>query len=40
MKKTIYGIPKLSDANKAITKESIKCTLILTEGDSAKTMTF
>ncbi len=38
MKKTIYGIPKLSDANKAGTKESIKCTLILTEGDSAKTM--
>ena len=38
MKKTIFGIPKLSDANKAGTKESIKCTLILTEGDSAKTM--
>ena len=38
MKKTLYGIPKLSDANKAGTKESIKCTLILTEGDSAKTM--
>ena len=38
MKKTIFGIPKLSDANKAGTKESIKCVLILTEGDSAKTM--
>ena len=32
----ISGIPKLDDANKAGTKESYKCTLILTEGDSAK----
>lgn len=32
----IAGIPKLEDANKAGTKESHKCTLILTEGDSAK----
>lgn len=32
----ISGIPKLEDANKAGTKESYKCTLILTEGDSAK----
>ena len=32
----ISGIPKLEDANKAGTKESGKCTLILTEGDSAK----
>jgi DNA topoisomerase-2 len=32
----ISGIPKLEDANKAGTKESNKCTLILTEGDSAK----
>lgn len=32
----IAGIPKLEDANKAGTKESSKCTLILTEGDSAK----
>lgn len=32
----ISGIPKLDDANKAGTKESNKCTLILTEGDSAK----
>jgi DNA topoisomerase-2 len=32
----IIGIPKLDDANKAGTKDSSKCTLILTEGDSAK----
>ena len=32
----ISGIPKLDDANKAGGKESSKCTLILTEGDSAK----
>ena len=32
----ISGIPKLEDANKAGTKEGYKCTLILTEGDSAK----
>jgi DNA topoisomerase-2 len=32
----ISGIPKLEDANKAGSKESSKCTLILTEGDSAK----
>ena len=31
------SIPKLDDANKAGTAESNKCTLILTEGDSAKT---
>jgi len=30
-------IPKLDDANKAGTKDSEKCVLILTEGDSAKT---
>ena len=36
-KKTrITGIPKLNDANKAGTKESHKCRLIITEGDSAK----
>src|SRR5436305_3102397 len=28
--------PKLTDANKAGTKDGYKCTLILTEGDSAK----
>ena len=32
----LRGIPKLEDANKAGSKESKKCTLILTEGDSAK----
>ncbi|ORX81622.1 type II DNA topoisomerase [Basidiobolus meristosporus CBS 931.73] len=32
----ITGIVKLEDANKAGTKDSEKCTLILTEGDSAK----
>jgi len=31
-------IPKLDDANLAGTKDSSDCTLILTEGDSAKTM--
>lgn len=31
-------VPKLDDANKAGTKDSHLCTLILTEGDSAKTM--
>ena len=34
----IKGIPKLDDANDAGTKESMHCTLILTEGDSAKTL--
>ena len=33
---TIRGIPKLIDANKAGTKESQKCVLIVCEGDSAK----
>ena len=33
----IKGIPKLEDANWAGSKNSDKCTLILTEGDSAKT---
>ena len=36
-KTTITGIPKLEDANKAGGKDSHECTLILTEGDSAKT---
>lgn len=31
-------VPKLLDANKAGSKESKRCTIILTEGDSAKTM--
>ena len=34
----IRGIPKLDDANWAGTKKSNQCTLILTEGDSAKTL--
>ncbi|KAG4306544.1 hypothetical protein PORY_000532 [Pneumocystis oryctolagi] len=34
----ITGLPKLEDANKAGTKEGHKCTLILTEGDSAKSL--
>lgn len=32
------GIVKLEDANNAGTKNSSKCTLILTEGDSAKAL--
>ena len=34
----LKGIAKLEDANDAGTKGSIDCTLILTEGDSAKTL--
>ncbi len=34
--KSIHGIPKLEDANEAGGKNSTKCALILTEGDSAK----
>ncbi|CAH8866181.1 unnamed protein product [Trichobilharzia szidati] len=34
----LKGIPKLDDANNAGTKNSSQCTLILTEGDSAKTL--
>ncbi|KOX71459.1 DNA topoisomerase 2 [Melipona quadrifasciata] len=34
----LQGIPKLEDANDAGTNKSLECTLILTEGDSAKTM--
>ncbi|XP_022236332.1 DNA topoisomerase 2-alpha-like isoform X2 [Limulus polyphemus] len=34
----LKGIPKLEDANDAGTKNSIDCTLILTEGDSAKSL--
>ncbi|SPQ99888.1 unnamed protein product (mitochondrion) [Plasmodiophora brassicae] len=37
-KSKIGGIPKLDDANWAGTKNSSKCTLILTEGDSAKAL--
>ncbi|XP_053728166.1 DNA topoisomerase 2-alpha isoform X2 [Synchiropus splendidus] len=34
----IKGVPKLDDANDAGGRNSINCTLILTEGDSAKTL--
>lgn len=34
----IRGIPKLDDANDAGSRNSMQCTLILTEGDSAKTL--
>jgi DNA topoisomerase-2 len=37
-KSKIVGIPKLDDANWAGTSKSEKCTLIVTEGDSAKTL--
>jgi len=37
-KKNKIQVPKLDDANWAGTKKSDQCTLILTEGDSAKTM--
>ena len=38
MKSRLFGIPKLEDANKAGTNESQQCTLIVTEGDSAKAL--
>jgi len=38
MQKKLFGIPKLEDANKAGTKDGGECTLILTEGDSAKAL--
>ena len=34
----LVGIPKLEDANEAGTKTSLQCILILTEGDSAKSL--
>ena len=34
----LFGIPKLDDANQAGSKNSHNCTLILTEGDSAKSL--
>ncbi len=37
-KSKLYGIAKLEDANWAGTKSSFECTLILTEGDSAKSL--
>lgn len=36
--KRVLGVPKLEDANNAGTKKSHMCTLILTEGDSAKSL--
>lgn len=38
LQKRLFGVPKLEDANKAGTKESQDCTLIVTEGDSAKAL--
>ena len=37
-KSRVFGIPKLDDANWAGTHKSHECTLIVTEGDSAKTL--
>ena len=37
-KQRLLGVPKLEDANMAGTDRSKNCTLILTEGDSAKTL--
>jgi len=37
-KSKLLGIPKLEDANMAGTGNSKNCTLILTEGDSAKSL--
>jgi DNA topoisomerase-2 len=37
-KKKLYGIDKLEDANDAGTQKSSECILILTEGDSAKSL--
>mmetsp|Transcript_29070 Transcript_29070/g.52693 ORF Transcript_29070/g.52693 Transcript_29070/m.52693 type:complete len:2014 (-) Transcript_29070:71-6112(-) len=38
LQKRLFGVPKLEDANKAGTKQSHECTLIVTEGDSAKAL--
>jgi DNA topoisomerase II len=37
-KSKLLGIPKLEDANKAGTRDANACTIILTEGDSAKSL--
>lgn len=37
-KQKLLGIPKLEDANLAGTKHAHNCTIILTEGDSAKSL--
>lgn len=34
----LFGIPKLDDANLAGSKHGADCTIILTEGDSAKSL--
>lgn len=36
--RSLKGLPKLSDANNAGTRKAADCTLILTEGDSAKSL--
>merc|ERR1719436_174509 len=36
--KRVLGVPKLEDANDAGSKHASECTLILTEGDSAKAL--
>lgn len=38
LQKRLFSVPKLEDANMAGTKEGHNCTLILTEGDSAKAL--
>lgn len=37
-KAKLLGVPKLEDANMAGTKDGHRCTIILTEGDSAKSL--
>lgn len=37
-KAKLFGVPKLEDANDAGTKHADSCTIILTEGDSAKSL--
>jgi len=37
-KKQLFGIDKLEDANLAGSAQGSQCTLILTEGDSAKAL--
>jgi len=37
-KQKLIGIPKLEDANNAGTRTAEQCTIILTEGDSAKSL--
>lgn len=37
-KAKLLGVPKLEDANQAGTRDGHRCTLILTEGDSAKSL--